>query len=304
MTEKTFQKKPGYYNEFPIFRVINLMKKNIGLQDSCLQTNEIAILYLEEQSLESGNNEIFIKELCSKFKVSLGIRDFEQFKSTLYKSYILQTYNLIEPFFKNINQTYRYYNNFDRDWKTQDDKGKNLDPFNQLLINLPKDKSQELKTYPEYFLFNYYRLVRNSIAHLQDSSNQHERTNEYFNNYIKCNIDFFKDNYEIIAPNSPESINFTDYILYTKSIKYFSNILNDLCFPSIHNLVILAQKDKNLQSKLNMTKTIKSDGMLLVRINTLRGFFHGHFNTNYKKIRDEFCKAYLEDEKVDCSKFL
>lgn len=296
--------KPGYFNEKPIFRVVKSMKKAIGLQDSCLQTNEAAILYLEEKAKQSGDVEEFITGLCAKYSISLGIRDFDYFKNTLYQSYILQTYNLVEPFFKRINKTYRYYNDFTGDWKTKTNDGKSLDPFSQLLENMPIISAKKIKSYPEYRLLNYYRLVRNSIVHLQDDAEEHKKTNKFYDDNIMGDLEYFRENYQIEAPNAPENISFKDFMLYTRVLKYFSNIINDVCFPSIESLVVVALKDKDLEKKLAQTKGLKYEGALLKRINTVRGFFHAHFNPEFKELRDLFCKAYLDKEGIDYSVYL
>ena len=131
----TQKPKPGYFNEKPLLKTISHFRFSIGLQDSCIQTNQAAVLLLEEQAEQSSDSEAFIKSLCAKYKISLGTQDLEYFKTIQYKSYILQTYNFVEPFFKELNAEYRFYNNFQGDWKVKDGD-KNLDPFNQLLENI------------------------------------------------------------------------------------------------------------------------------------------------------------------------
>lgn len=296
--------KPGYFNKKPMLKEINSMRKIVGLQDSCLQTNEVAILYLEEKSKQNPDSEKFMRDLCRKYSISLGIRDFDYFKITLYKSYILQTYNLVEPFFKNINKAYRFYNNFAGEWRVKDESGKMLDPFTQLLANMPLESAKEIKKYPEFQLLNYYRLVRNSIVHLQDESDEYKKVRKYYDDNIIKNLNYFKENYIIDAPNSPESITFKDFMLYTRVLKYFSNIINDTCFPTIESLIKLAFNDSDFQKKLLQAKKLENEGDLLRRINIIRGFFHFHFNTAFKELRDEFCKAYLAYEGIACSKFL
>jgi hypothetical protein len=290
--------KPGYFNKKPLLKVVSEVKSTIGLQDSCIQTNEVAIRYLESISSGSGDQSEFIKGLCKTYAVSAGIDDFEYFKTIQYKSYILQTYNLVEPFFKALNSSYRFYNNFTGNWKTRDGD-KNLDPFNQLLENLTSTDSKAIKAYPEYYLLNYYRLVRNSIVHLQEDPEQHKQTQKYFEQHIADKMDFFRRNYELEAPNVPDSISFNDFMLYTRAIKYFSNILNDVCFPTVESLVYLAETDDILSKRLAQSNNIAREGTLLKRVNTLRRFFHGHFNTSHKELRDEFCKAFLSKEGID-----
>lgn len=290
--------KPGYFNIKPLLRPVSKVKATMGLQDSCIQTNQVAILHLEDQAKNYESVDEFIKKLSGKFKVSVGTRDFEYFKKVQYKSYISQTYNLVETFFKDLNRNYRMYNNFTGDWiKKEGDK--NLDPFNQLLANLPSSKASQIKSYPEYHLFNYYRLVRNSIAHLQEDPDQDAKTSKYFADHLVETLSFFKENYEISAPNAPEEISFDDFMLYTRAVKYFSNILNDTCFPEISSLVSVAQNEAKLQKSLLQSKNLNNKGTVFKRIGALRKYFHRHFSIHHKELRDQFCKAYLDAEGVD-----
>jgi hypothetical protein len=295
--------KPGYFNTKPLLKAISDVKTTMGLQDSCIQTNQVAILQLEEQAKKYESRDEFIKELCSKFRVSVGTRDFEYFKKIQYKSYISQTYNLVETFFKDLNKNYRLFNNFTGDW-IKKDGDRNLDPFNQLLANLPNSKRTEIKSYPEYHLFNYYRLIRNSIAHLQEDPDQDKKTSKYYDDHIVATLPFFQKNYEITAPNSPEKISFDDFMLYTRAVKYFSNILNDVCFPEVTTLTIVAKADNELQKNLLQSRNLNYEGALLKRINVLRSYFHKHFSIHHKELRDEFCKAYLDMEGIDYSEYL
>ena len=303
MTEEKQNLKPGYFNQKPLLKMVSDVKFSIGLQDSCIQTNQAAILFLEEQAKKSGDSEGFIKSLCVQFKISLGTRDLEYFKTIQYKSYILQTYNFVEPFFKDLNATYRFYNNFEGKWKTKDGD-KNLDPFNQLLENIDPALRNKIKSYPEYFLLDYYRLVRNSVVHLQEDEDQHKKTSKYYSDNIESNLEHFKDNYELEAPNEPDKIGFADFMLYTRAIKYFSNILNDVCFPEVETFVIVAKRDEELQKQLLQSRNLNYEGALLKRINVLRGYFHKHFNLSHKELRDEFCKSYLTTENIDSSEYL
>lgn len=295
--------KPGYTTDKPVIKAIKQIKKLVGIQDSCIQLNEAAILLFEEQALQNENPKVFINDICAKFKISRGIDDLDYLKKTNHKSYILQTYNLVEPSFKKLNKQYKYFNDFTDVWKVKDGK-KSLDPFSQLVINLPTKSQTLIKEYPEYYLLNYYRLVRNSIVHLQDNNKEHSITKTYFEDFLKDKLDFFKENYELKAPNEPNNISFEDFMLYTRALKYFTNILNNICFPEIKSLVSAAKKDAELQKKLNVCQDIKNKGVLRSRINTLQSYFIGYFGTDSNGLGREFCREYFIDEGTDFTGFL
>ena len=296
-------KKPGYFNEKPLLKSVRNIRETLGHQDACIQTNHVATLFLEELAIKSGNKDDFVKNLCHKYKVSLGTKDFDIFKDVQYKSYILQTYNLVEPLLKGLINEFKYYNDFKGTWKTKDDN-KNLDPLNQLIANLGKEKSDKIKSYPEYYLLDYYRLIRNSIVHLQEDEDEHVKTAFYYTKYLNEKKDHFFANYSTEAPNEPDNILFSDFILYTRVLKYFSNILNDICFPKLDVLTTVLKKNKSLQKSLAQTKNMNYKGALLSRINVLRGYFTNNFGTSDKAIKDEFCRTFLASEQIDFSRYL
>ena len=302
MADKTTL-KPGYFSEKPTISSIADIKKLIGAQDACLQTNQAAVLYMIEQANTSDDNENFMNYLFSKYKISRGTNDLSYFKLTLYKSYILQTYNLVEPSFKKLNKQFKYYNDLESTWKTKDGD-KNLDPLNQLVINLSREDREKLKSYPEYYLLDYYRLVRNSIVHLQEDDDEHKKTLQYYKNSLADKKDYFISTYELEAPNEPDSLSFSDFMLYTRALKYFSNILNNFCFPEMKTFAKAAFKNNELQSKLLAYKDLKSQGILLRRINTVRGHFQSHFNVHYKPLANAFTREFLALEETDYGTYL
>ena len=295
--------KPGYFNKKPLLKSISHFRYAIGLQDSCIQTNQAAVLYLDEQANKSSDSEAFVKSLCTRYKISLGTRDLEYLKTIQYKSYILQTYNFVEPFFKELNADYRFYNNFQGDWKVKAGD-KNLDPFNQLLENIEKELKSQIHSYPEYHLIDYYRLVRNSIVHLQENEDQYRKTSKYFSDFLIDKVSYFKSNYNVDAPNEPNKISFADFMLYTRAIKYFSKILNDICFPEIDVFVLVSKRDEELQERLLQSRNLNYPGALLKRVNILRGYFKNHFGKSYDELSNEFAKSYLTSENTDSSQYL
>lgn len=295
--------KPGYFSDKPTISSISNIKKLIGAQDSCLQTNQVSILYLEEQANASENAEAFMHDLFSKYKISRGTNDLSYFKLTLYKSFILQTYNLVEPSFKKLNKQFKYYNNLEDGWKAKDGD-KNLDPLNQLVNNLSREDREKFRSYPEYYLLDYYRLVRNSIVHLQEDDDEHKKTLQYYKANILEKKEYFITTYELNAPNEPNNLSFEDFMLYTRTLKYFSNVLNNFCFPEMKVFAKSAFKNKELQKALLPYKNIEDKSILLRRINTVRKHFQNHFNVHHKSFANEFTREFLQIEGTDYGTFL
>lgn len=296
--------KPGYFNKKPLLKTITSLRDLIGLQDSCIQTTQVALLYFEEEGNKSGDMRDFVKQYCKKYHISLGTNDYSYLKSLQYKVYILQTYNLLEPLLKQLNKDYKKYNNFKGKWITEDSDKQKYDPFNQFVENQTGSGKRKLKEYPEYHLLNYYRLIRVSVSHLQVDPKENKATQTYYDKHIAKRKDYFTESYLTDAPNEPGNISFTDFTLYTRAIKYFSNILNDMCFPSIDNLVLYALDDEALEKKLKPFRENNYKGKNLKQgIKKLLSFYDAHFDSTAEENKVDFWKKYFDKKGVDYSDY-
>ncbi len=296
-TEPMRVQKPGYFIESPVFPSVNELKDILGLRDSTIQTNEIALQYFEEigNAKEEGINN-FLKQMGDKYKISHGTNKFSFLKSTIHGSYIVQTYNIAESFFKSLIREYRYYKNISGDsWKTKNENGETIDVFNQLLYNLPNASRALVEEKPEYKLLDYYRLVRNANVHLHIDR---DKINGYYNKYVVPNKQYFQSNYSGIqnAPNSIYDINFEDFQLYTRALKYFSNHINNACDLQISEIAQKAAEDKDLQNYMRKFHLLPQKRRM-----KLIGYYRGkHRMTaesmkHSKQFADYFIKHYCND---------
>jgi len=288
---------PGYYNQLPLFKIVRDLRKRLGSEDACIQTQEVALRYLEEQGNASGIAE-FLADLCVNYGISHGSIHFKQIKSKIHVSYIVQTYVIVEAFFKSLNEQYRYWNQLDDDKWTTQKSGSNLDPFGQLVTNLPAGKKKELTKLPEYLLIEYYRLIRNAATHLDFFEANTAKPDRYFNSTITPQLEVFKTNYNLEAPNRPGKINYNDFALYTRALKYYLNVVNDACFPEVRSIVEVAFKDDVLQKKLRNFKNGRNEKTNSKKARLLKAYFIGNFDHTKKSMYEQFCKEYVEKEEV------
>lgn len=159
---RTKKKYPKYEIQSPKYRPLYWLYDNLAFQDSSFQSNQIILEFFDDHVRKCElNSKEFIRELSSRFRISAGTENFDRIKEMMAESYIVQTYNIAEFFFKDFNRTFRKIKK-KIDWKTSVKIGKTdkkLDPLNQLVYNLPKSKSKELISLPEYLVCNYYRLL-------------------------------------------------------------------------------------------------------------------------------------------------
>lgn len=272
---------PGYFISKPLFQSIKTLRRLLAEQDSCFQANQISISFLEDYIRTNDlDNARFIESLCQKFNISGGQRNWATTKALMAKSYVVQTYNVQEVFFKDFNDEYRSYKNF-KDWKYNYHDGnstKSLDPYSQLLENLPKEQANRFKDSLESQITRYYRLVRNWLVHPSDKTL--EKATRFYEVYILPNAEYFNRYYKFIvddrlpAPNGPSSLNHYDFTIYSRCLKYLANLINDSCDLTVEEIFNFEISDEDFVKRMNQYNPKNDEGTKLKLISELSNFFN------------------------------
>jgi hypothetical protein len=200
----------------------------LGSQDACLQMQELAIVHLEKsaQAMNAQMND-YLKLLYISNGIPRGTYSFEEMRGRIYKSFISLTYTVFEKVIKRCNHLYQQ-NNPATTWVTTLPGGNALHPLDQLCHNVSDVQKQNLTTPPEYRLLDYYRRIRIASVHLDASTTQ--AAAQAFDFLTPTDIQHFHAYAHVYgAPNGPDMLTFQDFKLYTRAIKYYSNIVNDVC---------------------------------------------------------------------------
>lgn len=220
---------PGYSTSKPLIAPIRSMYKELGAQDACIQLQELSANYLEK-SAAAMNAQVndFLKLLYKANGIPHGSYNFAEMRSIACTSYLLVTHSLFDKMVKGCIRHYRTANPAtDTQW-VNSVGGKTLAPLRRLAHNLPKPEQVKLTSPAEFRLFEYYRQVRVAGTHVADKTQK--KAAVAFAALTQNDIQHFAEYAQICtAPNKPEAIGFDDFKLYTRSIKYYSNILNDVC---------------------------------------------------------------------------
>lgn len=204
------------------------MYKELGAQDACIQLQELSVSYLEK-SAAAMNAKVndFLNLLYLANQIPHGTYSFPEMRSIACMSYLLVTHSLFEKMVKGCIHCYRLSNpEIDAKWMSSVG-GEQLPSLCRLAYNVPKQQREQLTSPPEFRLFEYYRLVRVAGTHVTDKTQ--EKAVKAFSAMSSSDLDHFSQ-YEQIngAPNPPDSIAFEDFKLFTRAIKYYSNILNEV----------------------------------------------------------------------------
>ncbi|MBU5213892.1 hypothetical protein [Heyndrickxia oleronia] len=303
--KKRNQKALGYYMQGIMLPCMRDLKKLLGKQDAAIQTNEILLRHFEEiASKQEKDINIFLKSLADKYKISHGSNDFNYVRLKISESNIVNTFTIFDAFLKEFATQLKVYKNISKeDWKDKDRNGDQLDTLNQIIENISVESKKRIIHLPEYHLLEYYRFTRNSIIHTHDSQRKKERLDNYNKEIINKYETHFIEHYKSV-PSLKDYLNFEDYFLYTRAIKYFSNVLNDAVELSYSEVCSYALNDENLIRKLRGTEGISEQGIRARRIKQLKSyFFNKHGYSNSKKQQEEFLQAFKEVDKVKWDKY-
>lgn len=189
--------------------------KRLGDYDTLAEYTMCAMLDFEKYCDSSIRFSDYVAKKAKEHGVNLrGGVTLGNYKAALCKSFIVNSHSILSDFIKHYRDDIR--NLFTRDFKiSSDDKISELD---RLLASL-KDLKLE-PAFPRWLLpcMDYYRNVRNSVAHNQRDKNACESA------YKKIDLDTLNAEYYVFrgkAPNPVEDITMDDF--------YFLFCLHQTC---------------------------------------------------------------------------
>jgi hypothetical protein len=276
-------RSPGYYFKKPVYLASTELRNVGGLQDSFVNHAELAFRFLEDSASNSnlGANS-FLKSLIAKYKINTGPIDLKKLRNDATQAYISQTYSIAEEFFSDLLQEYREFKGISEPIKTRDSKGKRYDALLILLENIDPKESKSAKKLPEFLLIDYYRLIRNSYIHRLDAPSSLLRA------YKKINLSYFQKHYGSV-PSEPSDIEFCDFTLFTRALKYYSMPLNDACDLRIDEIALACYaNDADLSALMKFRQAAKR----LKRFTDLVGQRYAFEPSEEKQLLNLF-QAYL-----------
>jgi hypothetical protein len=301
---RTKKKFPSYDIKAPKYPELLVLYDNLAFQDASFQANQIIIEFFDSHVTKKQLDvKEFIRELAKRHKISGGTEDFSRIKEMMAESYIVQTYNIAELFFKEFNKTFQKAHKIDN-WKATTKIGKSdkkLDPLNQLAINLDSARKKQLQSLPEFLLSNYYRLLRNGYVHREIKKTVTlKKPCEYYDKRIVNVLDHFKKYYKsipksgILAPNKPNEITHRDFVLFSRASRNLANYLNELCALSVEQSFELAKGDSkflNTPRNLNYNKFPHNKDKLELY---LTHYYKTHFGISKDQIK-EFIELFYNE---------
>lgn len=195
----------------------DLMKK-LGHGDGMAEVIEIARRDFIDSAEASGDPRGFLTDRAKAQKISVYQLDVANLPARAAVLYIVGAHQQFEGFLKEIITEIDQVH--DRKSRVRLDKEA---PLDWALDVLPGGKTRNiLRIWKErYLVLEYYRVVRNAFVHKVKQSS----IDEALENVQEWSI-IYRADFGLEAPNAPNCLNFDDFLLFTRTIKY---VANDLC---------------------------------------------------------------------------
>ena len=189
--------------------------KTLGAYDALVEFIECSCrVFLNKYKISGDNFKVFLTKESEEVGIYLRDLSLANYRCITNKSYLIYPYACFDKFIFEFIKDVRKIIDVHFQLKQKDDATnfeRLLDALKELDIkpNISKAKKD---------LFDYYRLVRNSIAHKGDA--------DLKNAFKKINKIEIKEIYPTLSePQLEENIGFDDFILCTANIKNIADIL-------------------------------------------------------------------------------
>lgn len=203
--------KPERHFSFPSSR---RLERYLGESDAILEIDELACRFFIDAAGLSGDAKAFVAECSKKFGVCVNLAEFDSWRAHLAQRHIVAVYESAERFFKEFRREHSELHRME--W-TGDEDGKSRIDLALENFAVRKDHASQTVGWDLISRFEYYRLVRNWIVH--DRTRTPEKETAVLRNLPEYSDANAATLGRLTAPNSPDSLNFDDFILFSRITK-------------------------------------------------------------------------------------
>jgi hypothetical protein len=228
------------------------LKQYLGQYDAIVELTELAMRELLENAILSENVSAYISKSSDKFKIKVSYDSNLNIAKVLSEGYIVNVCQSAELFLHEFSNEYSILHKVQ--WKSYDKKSK----LQGALENVTNGASININEQLSIELFEYYKLVRNSIVHKSMTTN---KICQLQKDILSKHSQHIISQYQTL-PNDPQKLNFDDFILFSRVTKDIAGVLCRLGKPSdaqIMNYVL--QNAKQLKKFANNPTRFKDSIM-------------------------------------------
>lgn len=222
----------------------NKLKSELGLSDAVNEYIEVLARKIESESL----SEEEFQKIATMYNIKVNNVSINDAVLKIRGYYIVGVYQILEHYFTSLND---YLNKYSFAFRKREDGEPTLKYLCYRLLDMQKVNDE---VYLYYLLCDYYRLVRNYIAHV-DSKRKID--NAYATIIARQNE--INDKFpNLSAPNDIEEIGFDDFVLYSRSAKKLAKDMNEKIQYDLHKVAKSIDMDKYAKLKNNPKRIRKS----------------------------------------------
>lgn len=209
------------------------LKKSLGEYDALVEFLECscrAFLKNHENSGLSFNE--YLAEESAEYGIYLRDLSLENYRHVINSSYLLFPYASFDEFISSFINEVRFLIKKDFELVCKKDASR----FERLIVSIHDIGINPEIPQIQIDLFNYYRLIRNSVAH--------KGVNNLSSIYKRIDLNEIKSMYPTLTGLQVEGVtDFDDFILCTANIKDIANILTIALEKHINWVDIMCQND-------------------------------------------------------------
>lgn len=256
---------PGYKTYGPVLTSVRKLRKYGGYQDARVQLSELSLRYFADAATgHAGGIRDFVTSEGRPRGIFVALDDFSEYRRDLAATYIVQTQQVSERFIEELCEESRLLKGIAKsDWKTKDNSGNNYSVLKQFAVNVSRGKKPQLESFPEFNILEYYRLCRNLWSH--GNTNSRSNAMRVYRRLTTTRIDHIRQCYSgLNAPSVPEELNFDDFYLFTRSLIYFANVLNNYVQITPEDLARHLSRNSRFCTRILQTRS-REDRMRKIR---------------------------------------
>jgi hypothetical protein len=196
-------------------------KRTLGKINAVIEGAELATRKFVHEVQQSPDRNVFVQEVSKTYGVRIDALDIALLRQQMSQFYIISVHQQFEAFLKDFQKELP-----DVQWK----RGEGDSLLKGVLGSLPGGYNEVVGLVGrlEVDLADYYRLVRNNFAHADTDATIRKRIDELRSEVEKDNGKYSR----LRAPNTYASIDFDDFILFSRIAKTIALGLCGVARPS------------------------------------------------------------------------
>lgn len=227
---------------FPSYR---RLCKYLGENDAMVEMTELSARAFVSSARQSGNVTAFVSTASKAHGICVNLSEVDSLLNHLARSYVVTVYQSAERFLNEFRKEHIAL--YKAEW-TGD--AHDIDPLAVTLknIGLNQNETEEIVGKDLISRFQYYRIVRNWIVHTKDSDIS--KPTAKFSQIIDYSMEHKGLFTSTEAPNSPDKLNFEDFIFFSRLTKLLAEKICTISMPPLEHWIssMCLKRFKKLQN--------------------------------------------------------